>query len=177
MIQDTYMEHLVKKDPTIADQLKKCAILFVALLVVAACAVFALSQYVNVLAVGLAVAVCWVAVLLLRQQRVEYEYIITNHEMDIDKIMGKSKRKRLVTVAFDTFSSFEPLDPEKPVDTAGKTKILAAQNLKSTATYVANLEHKELGSCVLYFTPNEEMIAHINHCRKFKRPAVYGMGK
>ena len=177
MNQDTFMEVMVKRDPTLATQLKKCAILLAALMIAAVCIVFLASQYLNVLAAALLVGTGWIAFLLIRLQNVEYEYIITNGEMDIDKIEGKSKRKRLATVELSAFSSFAPMDPQKPVPTEDKTKILAAKNMKSTSTYVAELKHKELGDCVLYFTPDEKMIECIERERKFKRVYVPSMGR
>ncbi len=106
MNQDIFMEHMVKKDATIADQLKKCGILLVALLIIGVCIIFLGSQYLNVLAAALGVCTGWIAILLIKLQSVEYEYIITNGEMDIDKVQGKSKRKRLVTIELASISSF-----------------------------------------------------------------------
>jgi hypothetical protein len=45
----------------------------------------------------LAVAAVFGGVWLTRQLNVEYEYIFTNGEMDIDLITNKSSRKRLIT--------------------------------------------------------------------------------
>lgn len=49
---------------------------------------------------------------------VEYEYIVTNGEMDIDKIIAKRRRKRLITVNARTFERFGPF---KESDHAGET--------------------------------------------------------
>ncbi len=177
MVQDTFMEHMVKKDPTIADQFKKCGIMLAGLLVVCGSLLLLGSQYVGPIAIAFAVCFGWVTILLLRLQRVEYEYTVTNNEMDIDKIQGKSKRKRMVTVEFGTFESFEKLDPAKPLNLEGKTKIYAAQNMKSTETYVVALKHKDYGESLLFFTPNEEMVEYIKRAMKTRRVSVQSMGK
>lgn len=39
--------------------------------------------------------------ILITNMSVEYEYIVTNGEMDIDKIIAKRRRKRLITVKPD----------------------------------------------------------------------------
>lgn len=42
---------------------------------------------------------CWYfAIRLIRNRNIEYEYILTNHELDIDKIMARSTRKRIITI-------------------------------------------------------------------------------
>ncbi len=177
MEQDVFMEYMVKKDATITDQIKKCGILLGALLIIAVCVIFLGSQYLNMLAAALGVCAGWVAIILLKLLRVEYEYIITDGELDIDKIQGKSKRTRLVTLEISSFTSFEKLNPQNPVDAGGRIKILAAKNLKSEETYLAMLNHKELGDCILYFTPNEQMVEYIERARKTKRVYVPSMGK
>ena len=49
-----------------------------------------------IFAVGVLAGAIW----LLGSFGIEYEYIITNNEMDIDKIIGRRKRKRMITVDF-----------------------------------------------------------------------------
>lgn len=44
---------------------------------------------------------------------IEYEYIITNGTLDIDKIVNKSKRIRLTTVELGTVSNLEKYNPQK----------------------------------------------------------------
>lgn len=47
----------------------------------------------------LLVALAWYgAYLLITTRNIEYEYIVTNNELDIDKVMSKKGRKHLVTV-------------------------------------------------------------------------------
>ncbi len=45
-------------------------------------------------------AAWWGALKLVKTRNVEYEYILTNNELDIDKIIGKNGRKRLCTINF-----------------------------------------------------------------------------
>ena len=54
----------------------------------------------------------WAANKFIRLQNIEYEYIVTNGELDVDKIMGRSKRKRLVTADARNFEVFAPMEPE-----------------------------------------------------------------
>ena len=40
------------------------------------------------------------AYILINRRSIEYEYILTNSEMDVDKIMAKKRRKRMVSFDF-----------------------------------------------------------------------------
>ena len=44
---------------------------------------------------------------IIKYSKIEFEYILVNDELDIDKIMGKSKRKKLVTVKKSDILSFD----------------------------------------------------------------------
>ncbi len=44
---------------------------------------------------------------------IEYEYIVVNHDMDIDKIVAKSNRKRLVSVKLNEVQEFGIYDKER----------------------------------------------------------------
>ena len=47
------------------------------------------------------IAFAWYgAYLLMSMQNIEYEYILTNSEIDIDKIMSKKARKRIASFDF-----------------------------------------------------------------------------
>lgn len=61
----------------------------------------------------LAIAGVWYgAYYLINSFNVEYEYIITNNEIDIDKIMSKKRRKRLVTIDIKNASVMARIDDE-----------------------------------------------------------------
>lgn len=48
------------------------------------------------------VALMWYgAYLLISMRNIEYEYILTNHYFDVDKIMAKRGRKRLLSIDFN----------------------------------------------------------------------------
>ena len=48
--------------------------------------------------IALALGAAFLAKYLFEGTMTEYEYIVTNDDLDIDKIIGKRKRKRLITV-------------------------------------------------------------------------------
>ena len=56
----------------------------------------------TMLSVGALFGLVW----LLTGMSYEYEYILTNDDLDIDKITGKRKRKRLITLKMNTVEEF-----------------------------------------------------------------------
>ncbi len=49
----------------------------------------------------LIVGIWWGGVQLIKGRSIEYEYILTNNELDIDKIVAKSRRKRVCSIDFN----------------------------------------------------------------------------
>lgn len=87
-MNDSYSELLVKKEQTGKDKVIK----FLLIGVIAATAVVGIIiPLVWVLTLGLGIA----AYFILPNLDLEYEYVYVNGELDIDKIMAKSKRKRV----------------------------------------------------------------------------------
>lgn len=85
---DQYTELLVKKRPSVQDQIKKYGLIL--LTAAAAAGGLFLNPLLLIVAVALGVACYFV----LPRLDLEYEYLFVNGEMDVDKVMAKSRRKR-----------------------------------------------------------------------------------
>jgi len=102
---DTYSEQLVKKTPTSSDGMKKiavfgCGIALTAILVFLA---FSVTTFI-LFAVALVIyGIYW----LLTGMNIEYEYIVTNGSIDIDKIISQRKRVTLLSVDVKDFTEFD----------------------------------------------------------------------
>lgn len=113
---DVFMEYIVKRKRTMADNLI-AALIITATLAVTVFMLMALfligltlsssqsaaAQFSTIIfGLGLVlVAAAWYgAVWVINLKSIEYEYILTNSEMDIDKIMAKKRRKRVLSVDF-----------------------------------------------------------------------------
>ena len=88
-MNDSYSELLVKKKQTAKDLIIK----FLLIGLIAATAVLGLMGIIFAWIATLILGV--VAYFVLPNLDLEYEYVYVNGELDIDKIMSKSKRKRL----------------------------------------------------------------------------------
>lgn len=142
MLEDIYLEYMVKKKKSGGQ--KTLIIGLAALGVVLTIGLFAAtyvlmillmnSQYRQiVMTVGLLlIALMWYGYyLIFSMQNIEYEYILTNSEMDIDKVMSKKGRKHLVSLDFKEISvcanvedaghnsEYKNVKPDKVIDASG----------------------------------------------------------
>ena len=95
---DTFLEKLVTKRRTFSDNLTTFGILMAGIILV----LVSLSiQLLNQLGVGLliAVGVAYLTYRFISARNIEYEYIVTNGDLDIDKIISRRKRKRIFSAS------------------------------------------------------------------------------
>ena len=85
----------------------------------------------------------------------EYEYIVTNTTLDIDKITNKSTRKRLLSVELPTASRLEKYNPALLTNIDPKKVVFACN--KEDASYLLVCEKEGKGAQYLVFAPNEKM--------------------
>lgn len=98
---DIFLEYLLDKKNTAADMLKKVGIILAAIVVmILIINVMALFGTVLLSYVPLALAAeVYGVYLLIRNFNIEYEYIFTNGELDIDIIKSRRVRKRLTSLS------------------------------------------------------------------------------
>ncbi len=149
MNNDFYAECLVSRAPTGGDTAKKLLIGLGTAILSAASFWFILFP----ISLFIIVGIFYGAYYLMTGVDAEYEYILTNGDLDIDKIIGKRKRKRLVSASIDTFTAFGKLS--EAGDFSGTT-VLAAGS--SGEDYYADFVHKTEGNVRIIFTPNEKVL-------------------
>lgn len=86
---------------------------------------------------------------------VEYEYIITNGIMDIDKITNKSSRKRMMTLNLEQVSRIERFEPSLIANIPNKSLLCASNRYDESYLLVCDNEGKD--ALYLVFAPNERM--------------------
>ncbi len=107
---DLFLEYLVQKKRDTKDKLIIAGVILAAILLTVAllCLMMVIrfntsaesmvGQTVFSIGLLLVAGVWYGAYLLIGMTNIEYEYIVTNNEIDIDKILSKRGRKRLVTI-------------------------------------------------------------------------------
>lgn len=102
---------------------------------------------------------------------IEYEYTIVNSELDLDKIVGKEERTRLLTVNIKNVELFAPvkLMHENELNRSNfKTVADASIAPDDESTYVLICEHDLYGRTLIYFSPNEAFLKVFAPCVRSK---------
>lgn len=123
-------------------------------------AVLALLGYITVLFQLTTVFIClllaagsvWLSVYIMQGLNVEYEYIVTNDDLDIDKITGKRKRKRLISVDLKSVDEFAPYLNETELHS--DVTVLAEDGTGIDMWYVF-IETESTGKVAIIFNPDE----------------------
>ena len=149
---DYFTENIVKRKKSGKDIALSALIAVGAIIVfLALCYIGLITGLMQILFL-LAAGAIWGAYILIGRFSIEYEYIVTNGEMDIDKIMQRRKRKRIITVPAKNIRSIEPLRVD---NTTYKEVIDASKNDKNAAdTYMLITED----NVKIIFNPSEKML-------------------
>lgn len=155
IIMDVFVEQLVKKPADGKTLALKVLIAFGVILVSLFCLYLMLIGI--VIALLLILAAIYGGFYLISGLNAEYEYIVTNGEIDIDKIIAKRKRKRLITAKPSKFEAFGKLADAEAV--SGITVVEANGITDEEAEdYYIDFTHDSFGKVRLIFTPTERTL-------------------
>jgi len=113
---------------------------------------------------------------LFKLQSIEYEYIVTNGDLDVDIIRGKSKRKRLLSVSAQSFEAFGKVNQDNARHYTGpgiESMVDAASSNYADGRYFAAYRSKEGKRTVLFIEPNEKVLGallpHVQRTAKLEK--------
>lgn len=89
---------------------------------------------------------------------IEYEYCVTNGELDVDKIIAQRKRVRLFSVNVRDFETFEKYDSRRHKNKKYSSTVFAGTSLKSQNLWSCTFRHDKLGSTLLIFEPEKKVL-------------------
>ena len=159
---DVFVEYMVKKQNTALEILLKIFYALAGIAICAVCVFFAFfSQMFGMVLFMVGAGAIYGAYYLISNMSVEYEYIITNGEMDVDKIMARKRRKRLMTANARHFEEFGLYRHDEQQNKQYDNRVYACASLTAPDTYYAVLKHRTLGRTLLVFTPNDRVIEAI----------------
>ena len=162
---DSFNEKLVTKKKSAGDKAKFAGILAAGFVLIYTILMFA--PFLRYIYMFLIAAVFYGMYYALTSLNIEYEYAITNGEMDIDKIIAQRRRKRIISVDTREFEYFAPLNDEHRSVYNGEfaKKIDAFSSPDAKDIYFAYF-FKNGQKIRLAFQPSEKMIDAI----KLKMP-------
>jgi len=149
---DTFFEQLVKIKKTGKDIAVNIAIWILAILILAG----VMMVFFNGLFAFVLCGVFYGAYWLSSKLNVEYEYIITNGIMDIDRITNKSSRVRVLSFDLSNITQMEKCTLEK-VKSLDRKRVLFACDADDKNAYYLEVNRKTKGNAKLVFAPNEKL--------------------
>lgn len=158
---DVFLEYIVPRRKGTKEVLKIVGILLAMLVVMTAISLLTLlfAAFASVSFVLLAATV-FGAYYLISAQNVEYEYIVTNGELDVDMIINRRKRKRIITVHSRTFDIVAPVgsSDHRGEENANYTRVIdASSGYDDGKAYFASFS-KDGQKLKLIFEPTERML-------------------
>ena len=154
---DSFKEQIVRKNLSQKDKMTKYMLMIASVALAAACFLLLLGSpfmMIGVLAAGLAL---FGGYHLTTRMDVEYEYIFTNGEVDVDKIIAQRSRKRLVTFKCSSVTAFGKAEGHE-ID-SDTTLVYATASEDELIVYYAEFTHKSLGKTTVVFTPDSSILS------------------
>ena len=172
----TYLEHIVRRAPDTKTSIIKVSIIVL-------CAI--LMYYIIILCQafdGLLIlmplfiaAVGWVGHRFYQNFNSEFEYILTDGELDIDKIAAKRRRKRLLNIKTGNYELVAPYDEahRREFETGNFDLTLDVRSSpRAENVWFVICTVKDRGRVRMLFEPTDDMIAHLRRHipQKMSRP-------
>ncbi len=155
-MSETFKEYLIKQNKSQKDTLAQMGIIIGAIMAMLASFTFIPDFIGAVVGVGIVV----IAGLSFSRFNKEYEYILTNNELDIDVIYNRSRRKRVMTIdlkKIEVMANINDSRHEAEINKPYKV-INASDNVNSDITYAIMTQSPELGACKVLISPNEHFL-------------------
>ena len=157
---DIFIEKIVKRK----NGLKEYALIFALILAAVFVSFFAVVFLIDTLQTItfiLIAAIIYGLWYLIGLQNIEFEYSLTNGELDIDTIINRRKRNRILGVNCKDFEIVAPYTDENIKQYSGASvskKIFACSSLNDDGLYFIVTSSKMYGKTLLVFQPDERML-------------------
>jgi hypothetical protein len=151
---DVFIEKLVKRRKTMADVL-------LILLIVAGAVIlsYLIMRYIPQFAMISIIGLFYLVYVLITKLNIEYEYAVTNGELDIDMITNQKQRKRLLSVNcrdFDVVAKVDSLQYTKQIKECKNIKDYTSRSKNAEVWFISMM--KDGQPTVILFEPLEKMI-------------------
>lgn len=169
---DAVVECLVERKPTIFSKIFKTVAIIVDVISIALAMMilFFIPGYFILICViaGMAWIVTWVA---FKYGNVEYEYSYFDGEFTVDKILNKSKRKRVKRFDFAKVERVASVEANAFSDRPGAERKFfdCSDNNPETEDYIVLVCEDQQDTYLIRFSPNEELLEILKkkYSRKF----------
>ncbi len=155
-VMDVFVEKLVRKKKTPADYMIYAAFAVLTVPAMIGTLYVPIIKYIAfIFMAGIAYGVYFV----VNSRNIEFEYAVTNGEIDIDRITAKRRRKRLYSGDCRSFDILAKLDSRHYTQNIRdiQQKIEAVSDMKSKDVYFFTVNTKE-GKTAVFFEPDKRML-------------------
>jgi ABC-type transport system involved in multi-copper enzyme maturation permease subunit len=152
---DTFFEQIVSIKKSGKALIIGISVWIFALFIIAFLLLFA-SSLVGGFAPFLVIGVGYGAWWLTSKLNIEYEYIVTNGEMDIDKIINKSARQRVSSFKIANVERIEKYNPNL-LTNVNRQNVVFACNQGDPNAYLLVASREDTKVNYIVFAPNEKV--------------------
>lgn len=154
---DIFIENLVKKRSTTLETVLKILIIFAGCLIALPLFYLAFIGFFSGVMALLAIGAIYGAYRLMSMYNIEFETCFTNGTFDVDKIINRRNRKRLISVNCKDVTA---VGKYKAADHAGKSykvKVIACDSELSEDVWYITVNHSVLGNCLVVFNMTDKL--------------------
>lgn len=165
---DSFLEYLMIKKNSKSDIFLKVGIVILA--VILSLLIFVLFVSVAFLRTYAFLAVLFVgygAYVLLSRMSIEFEYIFTNGDLDIDIIRGRKSRKRLTSLKCKNIKNMEKVASTTLKPKTGCKMINAVYNPELGEIYKIEATDKHERDVYILFQPTENLVSEMKKFNPF----------
>ncbi len=155
---DMYAEYIVKKKTDFKTSLIKAGIVLAS--VVLMYIALLLTQQVVIIMPASVALVAWAGYHVYIQFNVEYEYIVTNGELDIDRIVARRGRRRIINVKTNAYELIAPYDDahRAAYEQGEFKKTIDARSGPNAEGWFVIANHRDQGRIRILFEPTPKML-------------------
>lgn len=155
---DLFLEYIIKRKKGVKENILTLAIILCVPSLVYL-SILLLVTPIAPLTIFIIAGIIFLAYWLISKMNVEFEYIITNNELDIDKITSKKTRKRLITIDLKKIDLTAPAMTSVHRNELSKpaTNVIYADSGVAEKAYFINFE-KDGQTYRVFLSPTDKMI-------------------
>lgn len=159
-MSEVFKEYLIKQKKSLKDNVAQTGLCIGAFLVSVVLFIFGGNYIGPVLICG----VLFGTYFLVGKFNREYEYILTNNELDIDVIYNRNSRKRVMTInmkKIEVMASIKDENHASEINKEGAKVINASDNTNKENTYAIITDTESNGICKVLITPNDALLTEL----------------
>lgn len=151
---DTFIEQIIQKKKSG----KEYAIIF-GVIVLGLVLIVASWMFIPIFSVFVVAGVGFGGWYLITEQSKEFEYSVTNGSIDVDMIIARRRRKRVVSVSGSKLEALLPYDPSHPVNAGAYQRIvMAAPSDREEGLWYFTYHSKKNGHTMVIFQPEQRVL-------------------